>query len=439
MAKATYLLVVICGFYVSIEAENVLLPKLRSKRCSFNHKFESVGNYAFLVSPDYPNNYPSNKMCNYKFSSPEGTQMKLSCKDFNLQPSFNCQDDRFSVSTVGDENNVVVHCDQTQFEVQTQNNLLLAWFQSRFVEASEEHPYRFKCTITVVKPDDFTDPGGRPQTVEQGDNTCSCGKRNWEGVGVNHKIVGGVSALMGEFPWRCSLYAKNMGIFCGCTIIDNQWILTAAHCTNAVSPNEQLYVNVGDYDLTTTSETSNTVIRVVQIIQNERYSSDNQDFDVSLLRLEHPVQYNEMVQPVCLPWQFRSKSFHGAMVTASGWGTTTEGGQQADILQTVDLPVLTTQECQKYYGSRITDNMICTYQPGKDTCQGDSGSSVDYYDPITTRYYAVGVVSWGLGCAEKNDPGVYTKVTHFLDWIQANTQVEFCRPRQRHQRVRGKK
>lgn len=64
----------------------------------------------------------------------------------------------------------------------------------------------------------------------------------------------------------------------------------------------------------------------------------------------------------------------------------------------VNLPIKTTEECREYHGrSAITDNMICTYSAGKDTCQGDSGGSIDFLDTATDRYFAIGVVSWGIG------------------------------------------
>ncbi|OXA47043.1 Trypsin-1 [Folsomia candida] len=119
----------------------------------------------------------------------------------------------------------------------------------------------------------------------------------------------------------------------------------------------------------------------------------------------------------------------GLTVTASGWGTEISGGSQSAVLKKVDLPVIGSSKCREYYGRYITDNMICTYSPGSDTCQGDSGGSIDYKNKNNGRYYHLGIVSWGFGCAEINRPGVHVKMTNYLNWITAQTAgTTFCRP-----------
>lgn len=60
-----------------------------------------------------------------------------------------------------------------------------------------------------------------------------------------------------------------------------------------------------------------------------------------------------------------------------------------------------------------------------DQLQGDSGGSIDYKDPSTNQYYAIGVVSWGEECAKANSPGVYTNVVNYLDWIKSTTGIKF--------------
>ena len=109
---------------------------------------------------------------------------------------------------------------------------------------------------------------------------------------------------------------------------------------------------------------------------------------------------------------------------AVGWGRTTEGGGPgATILQEVEVPMITTEKCQSLYpDSNVTDDMLCAAfdEGGKDACQGDSGGP--YYKCIEKRLVHVGIVSWGEGCARPGKPGVYTKVSQYLDWITQHTQ-----------------
>ncbi|CAG7731480.1 unnamed protein product [Allacma fusca] len=72
--------------------------------------------------------------------------------------------------------------------------------------------------------------------------------------------------------------------------------------------------------------------------------------------------------------------------------------------------------------------MICTLTPGKDACKGDSGSSLDWLDPKSQKYSAIGVVSFGDGCAKDDKPGVYARVSRYIKWIKKTTGATFCKP-----------
>ena len=100
-----------------------------------------------------------------------------------------------------------------------------------------------------------------------------------------------------------------------------------------------------------------------------------------------------------------------------GWGTTSSGGSISEDLLKVEVPFVDKETCeQDYTGYTISDNMLCAGEKGKDSCQGDSGGPLVAYDngsPVL-----VGVVSWGIGCAFEGYPGVYAKVSNYLDWIE---------------------
>ena len=141
------------------------------------------------------------------------------------------------------------------------------------------------------------------------------------------------------------------------------------------------------------------------------------DYDLAVLTVDEPFSFNSFVQPACLP----SKTFdyrHGATVVVSGFGVsnlTAQGSQRyPDRLQEVEVKLIEDDKCPL----EISANMACAgiLEGGKDSCQGDSGGPmVQNEDGAWTL---VGVVSWGYGCAVKNQPGVYAKVAFFTDWLR---------------------
>ncbi|XP_056409472.1 serine protease hepsin-like [Hyla sarda] len=113
----------------------------------------------------------------------------------------------------------------------------------------------------------------------------------------------------------------------------------------------------------------------------------------------------------------------GKVCSVTGWGNTQYYGQQSDILQEASVPIISSTVCNtpEYYNNQITGKMFCAGYPegGTDACQGDSGGPFVCEDSIsrTSRWRLCGIVSWGIGCALPNKPGVYTKVDQYQRWI----------------------
>ena len=109
----------------------------------------------------------------------------------------------------------------------------------------------------------------------------------------------------------------------------------------------------------------------------------------------------------------------GDKCTVTGWGTLKSNGKQPKKLMKVDVPIISRSQCNEnqWYGGAITDNMICAgYTKGKkDSCQGDSGG------PFICNGKLAGVVSFGIGCARPDLPGIYTNVKTYVDWIEGNS------------------
>lgn len=136
---------------------------------------------------------------------------------------------------------------------------------------------------------------------------------------------------------------------------------------------------------------------------------------------------------MCLPVEktIRSNKFVGYQPFAAGWGRLSENGKSPNILQELQVPVHDTAVCRKAYREhgiflpgQFDDTVLCAgdMKGGKGICKGDSGGPLmqPIMNTITKKhhFYQIGVVSYGLRCAEPNAPTVYARVTYFIDWIQ---------------------
>ncbi|KAJ9578622.1 hypothetical protein L9F63_005112 [Diploptera punctata] len=240
------------------------------------------------------------------------------------------------------------------------------------------------------------------------------------------RIIGGESANPGEFPWLVSITNRG-GHFCGGTIINKRWVMTAAHCmcSGPVElPVEHIRVNVGKHNLNKRETPIAQEIRVRRLILHPDYQCDRYMHDLALLELDDNVDWSKSVWPACLP-QAEDPSFVGKEATAAGWGWIQPDvtGKRADILQKVTLLVVDNDTCRNWYKSegkktKIADSQICAgyEQGGRDTCWADSGGPLMVGDE--NRITVVGVVSTGIGCARPKLPGLYTRLTNYSSWIR---------------------
>jgi len=231
------------------------------------------------------------------------------------------------------------------------------------------------------------------------------------------RIVGGEEATPHEFPWQVSLRRKSDNFhFCGGSVLNENTVISAAHCTVIWDSPEQVVVVAGDHNQAVDEGTEQTV-NVAKLTVHENYQ-DGKAFenDIALWSLAEPLVMNEYVAGVPLP--LKGEQSEGEC-TVTGWGTLSAGGSTPDVLMKVDVPVVTDATCKLEYPFSIADSMLCAGERGKDSCQGDSGGPLICYDSGNSGYLG-GIVSWGRGCAGLWSPGVYTEVSYFLDWINAN-------------------
>lgn len=226
------------------------------------------------------------------------------------------------------------------------------------------------------------------------------------------RIVGGVEATPGEYPFIVSLQKNYSGQFyhiCGATLVRKSWVLTAAHCVFGEQKENFQFV-LGLHNISDQGE----IHTAKDIFVDPNYDDETQDYDFALVHLKEdstykPLNLNHLEIPI-------DNEGTLSAITA-GWGTLSEGGDISQKLMKVSLKLFSNSICNQGYAGAVTDRMLCAgyLEGGKDSCQGDSGGPLVY--ERRGRKVLIGVVSWGEGCARPNLLGVYSKVNSQIDWI----------------------
>lgn len=250
---------------------------------------------------------------------------------------------------------------------------------------------------------------------------CECGTRPYK----LNRIVGGQNAELGEWPWQVSLHFLNYGHSCGASILSKKWLLSAAHCFKTTSPINLIPSNWQSYSGMQDQYNHNGVERrtIQRIITHPDYSQMNYDYDIALLELSQPLEFSNTIQPICLP-----SSSHvfpsGIACWVTGWGALREGGQAAQVLQKASVKIINDTVCNMFTEGQVTSRMMCSgvLAGGVDACQGDSGGPLACFEE-SGKWFQAGIVSWGEGCARRNKPGVYSRVTKLRNWIKKETGI----------------
>ncbi len=248
------------------------------------------------------------------------------------------------------------------------------------------------------------------------------------------RIVGGREADPGEWPWQVAIVQRGAdtfnGQFCGGSLISRDWVLTAAHCVDFLTPND-VDVAAGIHNLVM-PDPGFLRVGVAEIVINPGWFGSG-DSDLALLRLASPIDERPAAAgalPIAFidPAPAGSPAFVGLTSVVTGWGNTLgqpdPGGINfPEALHEVEVPVVSNEYCNSVYYGGITDNMLCAglMRGGADSCQGDSGGPLVVFDDAAGSWLLAGIVSFGQGCGIPGVPGVYTRVSPFADWLREVT------------------
>ncbi|GBL96334.1 Plasma kallikrein [Araneus ventricosus] len=297
--------------------------------------------------------------------------------------------------------------------------------------------HRTKCVPKYKKCDGIDDCGDGTDEEKCGQKNISsnaCGVPAVKPILESSRIVGGRKAVPGSWPWQVSLrliQEEPFSHWCGGALINKQWVITAAHCFKNNNLDVRRWnVLLGKHFRIVPDDTEQ--IRYMEsVFIHPKYKGFNEtsvsmswlerkQHDLALIKLNAPVTVSDYISPVCLPTANYTVPI-GTVCYVTGWGETYGTGSELELKQAA-VPIVSLEQCRKWHQSfDVAPSMVCAghAEGGHDSCQGDSGGPLVYADD-KNAWHITGVVSTGGAvCGDKEQPGIYTLVPYYIDWIES--------------------
>ncbi|XP_066267224.1 chymotrypsinogen A-like isoform X1 [Branchiostoma lanceolatum] len=375
------------------------------------------GSSGTVASPSHPNSYANDLDCEYVFPA-NGQLLQITFNSFQLEAASSWTGSCYDSVTVFDGGNRIgEYCGSDNPGTITTRSDVSIVFTSDYSVVGAGFSASYSRGGAIVTTTTLPPPTYAP-IVPGSCGTPAIQPRSSEMLRYDQaqsRIVNGDDATPHSWPWQVSLQTSTGWHYCGGSIVNNEWVVTAAHCDPTISSD---YVILGEHNKGGGSESIQR-LRIATKICHPQYSSNIIDYDICLLKLATPAVMSDKVHPVCLGNYGDEGSFPAGMSCyTSGWGKTSASSSNTpDILQQAMIPLISTSQCQSAWGSvnTITDRMICAGADGATSCMGDSGG------PLVCQkdgaWNLVGVVSWGSSQCSTSTPAVYARVTNLRQWL----------------------
>lgn len=229
------------------------------------------------------------------------------------------------------------------------------------------------------------------------------------------RIINGQNAVEGQFPYQVSIIQLDptrpiSGHFCGGSILNSRWVVTAAHCIYKDFPKdmENIRLHVGSIEWEKGDE-----YELEKYVVHENYIDSTSGNDISLIKTKKQIKFSDLIKPIAIRSSFVDV---GSLVVISGWGRFDAAiDEYSESLQFLELHTVNRKECSKILAFDSKMPMICAGVKDKSPCRGDSGS------PLVMNGELVGVMSGGMPWCNISMPGIYTRMSAFVEWV--NEQV----------------